>query len=265
MTEFLRLPIKEQEEILTAMAATLGRNALVIQKDVWLCWALREIFMSDNHTRMAFKGGTSLSKVFQAINRFSEDIDITIDYRDINDDTETDPFSSTTSNSARKRFNERLSTRLQEYVQEVIVPQVSKSFSEITGNMGHIKLSDTGEELRLHYSATNNTNDTYMSDSILIEFGGCNVTEPGTPHHIASILAEKIPGIEFPRAYVMVLAPERTFWEKATLIHVECHRRRQLGIERISRHWYDLVMLSRGTIGKKRIIPAKSSRRGCPP
>ena len=70
MTEFLRLPIKEQEEILTAMAATLGRNALVLQKDIWLCWALREIFMSDNHTRMAFKGGTSLSKVFQAINRF---------------------------------------------------------------------------------------------------------------------------------------------------------------------------------------------------
>ena len=116
--------------------------------------------------------------------------------------------------------------------------------------MGHITLSDAGEELRLYYPTTNSTNNTYISDSILVEFGGRNVTEPGAPHHITPILAERIPELEFPKAYVMVLAPERTFWEKATLIHVECHRQRQLGIERISRHWYDLVMLSRGTIGK---------------
>jgi hypothetical protein len=250
MVEFLRLPIEEQQEILTAMAATLGRNVLVLQKDVWLCWVLREIFKYGNNTRMAFKGGTSLSKVFKAIDRFSEDIDITIDYRDISDDKETDPFSPDTSNNARKRFNEQLSTCLQEYVQDAVVPQVRKSFSEITNNTGDITLSDNGEELRLYYPTTNNTNDTYMSDCILVEFGGRNVTEPGTLHHIVPVIAEKIPDLIFPEAYVMVLAPERTFWEKATLIHVECHRQRQLGVERISRHWYDLVMLSRGMIGK---------------
>lgn len=83
MPEFLRLPIAEQRDILSSMSVQMGRSSQVLHKDVWVCWVLRELFASDTGVYMAFKGGTSLSKVFQAIHRFSEDVDVTLDYRDL--------------------------------------------------------------------------------------------------------------------------------------------------------------------------------------
>lgn len=69
----------DQRALLRVAEDKLGLSGMIIEKDLWLCWVLKELF--DLPLKMAFKGGTSLSKVFQLINRFSEDVDITIDYR----------------------------------------------------------------------------------------------------------------------------------------------------------------------------------------
>ena len=87
---FLGLQLKEQAEILQTMSAKLSRTPAVLEKDVWVCWALKHLFEMPGHQQMAFKGGTSLSKVYNAIDRFSEDIDITLDYRGFADTA--DPF-----------------------------------------------------------------------------------------------------------------------------------------------------------------------------
>lgn len=251
MPEFLRLPAEDQQDILLTVSAEMGRSAQVLHKDVWVCWALRELFELEAGVRMAFKGGTSLSKVFQAIHRFSEDVDVTLDYRDIAAKTEIDVFLANTSKSARKRFGKDLSEKVRDHVHSVIHPVLAASFSEITGGSGKTEVSDDGEKLWLRYPALTGSDIGYMGDWILAEFGGRNVTEPNEPHEISPLIASRLPDLQFPVGNVMVLSPERTFWEKATMVHVECHRQRESGPDRISRHWYDLAMLFRGEIGRK--------------
>jgi predicted nucleotidyltransferase component of viral defense system len=87
---FLLLPDADKKDILDAAAEKLGRSGNVLEKDVWLCWALEELWRTPGAVQMAFKGGTSLSKVYGVIDRFSEDIDVTVDHRKLG--PELDPF-----------------------------------------------------------------------------------------------------------------------------------------------------------------------------
>lgn len=88
---FLRLSTHEQAGIYSTLGARLGRSPVVLEKDVWVCWVLQTLFTMPGRLPMAFKGGTSLSKVFKAIARFMEDVDITLDYRGLNNGI--DPFA----------------------------------------------------------------------------------------------------------------------------------------------------------------------------
>jgi hypothetical protein len=71
----------ERAEVFAETAARKGLPEAILEKDFWVCWVLQQLFaiqaLSD---RLLFKGGTSLSKIFHAINRFSEDIDLAVDY-----------------------------------------------------------------------------------------------------------------------------------------------------------------------------------------
>ncbi len=86
----------------------------------------------------------------------------------------------------------------------------------------------------------------YLRDHVLIEFGARNSTEPSKKHNITTLLAQAVEdSLKLPTALITILSPIRTFWEKATLIHVECNRGRLLeNPDRLSRHWYDLAMLA---------------------
>ncbi|NLN93250.1 MAG: nucleotidyl transferase AbiEii/AbiGii toxin family protein [Candidatus Hydrogenedens sp.] len=205
----------------------------------------------DTGIHMAFKGGTSLSKVFQAISRFSEDVDITLDFRDLIPNPDIDIFSTHTSKSAKKNFNKKLKAKAKNHILEVLYPALSQSFSEVTNGKGRMEADKDGETLWLHYPVLTQENEGYMGNWILVEFGGRNTIEPNEPHFLTTLISEGLPELQFPEAHVIVLAAERTFWEKATLIHVECNRpQRGNHPNRLSRHFYDLVMLSRCEIGQ---------------
>ena len=100
--QFLHLPAKDRKEILQTAAAQLGQQATVLEKDVWVCWTLKTLFSLPDAHPMAFKGGTSLSKIYGVIERFSEDVDITLDYRAFNDTF--DPFAEDASKNAVKKI-----------------------------------------------------------------------------------------------------------------------------------------------------------------
>lgn len=106
--QFLHLDWNERKEILESLALEFERGANVLEKDIWVCWALDAMFSIPNSLPIAFKGGTSLSKVFNAISRFSEDIDITVDYRALADSVgdDFDPFSEGVSNSQVRKFSD---------------------------------------------------------------------------------------------------------------------------------------------------------------
>lgn len=243
---FLHLDAGEQSQIYRALAPQLARSPAVLEKDVWVCWVLKALFTMPGRLPMAFKDGTSLSKVFGAIARFSEDVDITLDYRGL--DSSFDPFGADVSKTRLKKFSEELKSFVREHAYAIVAPHIRKALDdELAPNATAFRLdvSDDGEQCRLHYPSVLEASTDYVGNSVLIEFGGRNITEPNSDHNVEPDIAPYVADLEFPRAKVSVLSPTRTFWEKATLMHVECHRNAfRIGADRLSRHWYDLAMLA---------------------
>lgn len=241
---FLHLKAQEQSQIYRALAPQLARTPAVLEKDVWVCWVLETLFTMPDRLPMAFKGGTSLSKVFGAIARFSEDVDITLDYRGL--DASFDPFAEGVSRSRLKKFSEDLKSFVRDHAHGVVAPHFQRMLAdEFDAEAFQLEVSDDGEQMRMHYPSVLEAPGNYVGSSVLIEFGGRNITEPNEEHEVRPDIAEYVAELDFPRSTVSVLSPARTFWEKATLMHVECQRDKfRAGAERLSRHWYDLSMLA---------------------
>lgn len=252
---FLHIEAKEQSEIYRALAPLLARSPVVLEKDVWVCWVLQTLFTMPGRLQMAFKGGTSLSKVFRVISRFSEDVDITLDYRGF--DASFDPFADAVSKTRLKKFSEDLKSFVREHTHDVVAPhiqsRIDSEFGSYTDTV-RLELSDNGEQLRLHYPSVLEGSRDYVGNSVLIEFGGRNITDPNDEHNVEPDISPHVEGLVFPSSKVSVLSPSRTFWEKATLIHVECHRNEfRANAARLSRHWYDLAMLADSEFGRAAI------------
>jgi hypothetical protein len=241
---FLHLTSQEQSQIYRALAPQLARTPVVLEKDVWVCWVLQTLFTMPGRLPMAFKGGTSLSKVFGAIARFSEDVDITLDYRGL--DGSFDPFAEGVSRNRLKKFSEALKAFVRDHAYGVVAPHFQKTLAdEFEAGAFQLEISDDGEQLRVHYPTALETPGDYVGNSILIEFGGRNITEPNEAHQVQPDIAKHVAEIDFPRSTVNVLSPARTFWEKATLMHVACQRDEvRDSADRLSRHWYDLAKLA---------------------
>lgn len=247
--QYLSLESAEQREILQTAAAQLGRQAAVLEKDIWLCWVLQILFSIPDHHPMAFKGGTSLSKIYGIIDRFSEDVDITLDYRHFGDDF--DPFSEGASKTKIKQFSDRLKSYVKSYADDVVAPALASAAETLVTSKQHqIRIDDEGEKIWFSYPSAVESQDDYLKSEVLIELGGRNVINPNECHEIIPDVAALTQGLEYPAAFVTVLSPSRTFWEKATLIHVECNRGRlEESPDRLSRHWYDITRLAQHDAG----------------
>jgi len=168
---YLGLPAAEQREILAGLATEFGRAAAVLEKDIWVCWVLQQLFQMPHRLPMAFKGGTSLSKVFAAIQRFSEDIDITLDYRGF--DTNVDPFDSKTSRTQIRKLNDALRAFVREHAHDVVVPYLTRRLhTETAGGASSIEVSEDGEAVRVYYPSALDRSPGYLRDSVLIEMRG---------------------------------------------------------------------------------------------
>ena len=247
---FLSLGARERTDILQTAATNTGRSAVILEKDIWICWALKALFSMPDPHPMAFKGGTSLSKVYRVIDRFSEDVDVTLDYRAFDDGF--DPFADGASRTQIQRFNERLRGRVATYVRDTIAPALDGAARHLAADGRHdIHVGEDGETVRFAYPSAFELPDSYVSSEVLLEFGGRNVIDPNERHEIVPDIAAITDGLDYPVATVTVLSPARTFWEKATLIHVACHRRRLANRhDRLSRHWFDLACLTAHPVGR---------------
>ena len=247
---FLSLDAGERADILRTVAARSGRAAIILEKDIWVCWVLQAVFSMPDAYPMAFKGGTSLSKVYRIIDRFSEDVDVTLDYRAFNDGF--DPFSDGASRNQIRLFGERLKDRVADYIHDVVAPALGAAADRLAADGRHdIRIGDDGETIRFAYPSAVEDRQGYVRSEVLLEFGGRNVTDPNEQHVIMPEMVALTRDLEYPAATVTVLSPARTFWEKATLVHVECYRRRLADHpERLSRHWFDLTRLAAHDIGQ---------------
>lgn len=250
---YFALSLDDQADLLRALASRMGRRAEILEKDLWLCQVLGILFRLPCRKSMAFKGGTSLSKVYKVIERFSEDIDVTIDYRSLIADAPD--LESITTNSQRRKLSDTLQAALAAHVRDDLLPALQSALaSSLPGHPLSFQLSENAEKLWVFYPSAVEKADAYVRPSILIEFGGRNSTWPRAPQTIVPDIAKYVPGLDLPRAQVVVLSAVRTFWEKATLIHVECHRPQpRAGAERLSRHWYDLACLADHEIDRQAV------------
>ncbi len=171
-----------------------------------------------------------------AIDRFSEDVDVTIDYRDLA--PSRPPLDDQLSNTRRKKLSEELRASTADHIRDVIAPSFQAAAASVGGT---VEIDQSGEVLRVFYPSAISQD---RKEVVLLEFGGRNITEPCTTFSITSDIAPSFTTIEFPVAAPSVLNVERTFWEKLTAIHYECNRPAfKPDANRLSRHWYDVYQL----------------------
>src|SRR5580692_9640247 len=143
--QFLNFSREKKRAILEGVESSLGIKPYFLEKDIWICWVLKELFTLPK--KMAFKGGTSLSKCFSLIDRFSEDVDVTIDYREFMPDLDL----LNESKNALKNKREKLKNEVNDYIVKTVIPMFEKIFSEQFRNEKlNYKLED-GERLYIYY------------------------------------------------------------------------------------------------------------------
>ncbi|MXX98317.1 MAG: nucleotidyl transferase AbiEii/AbiGii toxin family protein [Gammaproteobacteria bacterium] len=229
----------DRREVLEVAAGSSGRPAYLLEKDIWVVWAIQTLFGVPIGAPLVFKGGTSLSKAYRAIGRFSEDVDLTYDIRALAPDLVGDsPDALPTSRSQEQRWTREVRRRLAAWMHDEASPFLEKGLYA-AGADGGIRVEDG--ELFIRYAPLSEGTG-YVRPEVKLEFGARATGEPNTPMPIRCDAADYVPDVEFPTAVPRVMLVERTFWEKATAVHVYCLQGR-LRSERFARHWYDLTRL----------------------
>lgn len=236
----------------------MGLQAVSVEKDFWVCWTLCELFTHpDIGEHLTFKGGTSLSKAWKLIQRFSEDIDIIVDKEILGFDGDAAPDKAP-SNKQRKARLENLMESCRLWVQGTLQPALTKRLEAALGETGwklevDPDMSD-GQCLLFHYPSVFPVDSAgYVRPVVKIELGARSDDWPHEPKSIQPYVTELFPALDPETAFtVRVLAAERTFWEKACLLHEETFR--PVGKPRkirMARHYYDLWCLLQAGVGER--------------
>lgn len=240
MAEFIQLSTAERLEALNLAANTSGYLPHLLEKDIWVVWSLQHLFAGPYADHLVFKGGTSLSKAYGVIRRFSEDVDLTYDIRAIAGDLVGDADTPLpTSRSQEKKWSKVIRARLSEWVGVKIVPRLKYDLEQ-HGLLATVRAE--GDKVFIDYAPLA-TGTGYVAPAVMLEFGARSTGEPSEPRAIHCDAAKYLQGVEFPTATPQVMRAERTFWEKATAIHVFCAQGEFRGGDRFARHWHDVTRL----------------------
>jgi hypothetical protein len=238
--------ISDRRDALGVAADRTGRPAHLLEKDVWVVWTLAVLYGSPLGEHLVFKGGTSLSKGYGVIRRFSEDVDLTYDIRALAPDLVGENGDGLPkSRSEERRWSKAVRHRLPGWVAAEVEPILAKA---ITADSLAAKTRVDGDRLFVEYEAVA-TGSGYVSPNVMLEFSARSTGEPASFRDVVCDAAASLDGVEFPVTRPRVMHAERTFWEKATAIHVFCLQERLRG-ERFARHWHDIVRLDEAGLAK---------------
>jgi hypothetical protein len=253
----------DREALFTVTAERMGVTSPVIpEKDFWVSWLLAKLFGLGGVPSLLFKGGTSLSKCFGLIDRFSEDIDLSLSRHDLGFSGERDPLGIE-GRKERDRQIEALSAACGRAVREQLSPALLREMQAVlgteAGTLDLVERADGQIDLEFRYPRALEAGayGLYVDPTVKLEIGARSDHQPNVEARVQSYAAQHVPqAFKVPETKVRALAPERTFWEKATIFHSENHRKVE-GREsprawlRLSRHAYDLVELHRRGVGAR--------------
>lgn len=254
---------KELKQIfeLAAQKHPEGLPDFFLEKDLWVTEILRLLYDEKllGDYAVAFKGGTALSKCWKAIDRFSEDIDLSIHWSDLaHEENELAAWEQSTRNpSQHRKFRDRQSAHLMEW-SDKLLEKLNKRFEEygIKALNAELEAESHGEKINVHFPRVTANETSYHLDYILLEFGGRNRGRPTESHEIGCYLAD-IPELqlfEFPKANVEAYNPSYIVWEKLTALHQFSTMEKEPSRHRLARHWYDVDCML-----EKQIIDIDSS------
>lgn len=245
--DFAKRPDKERGELFRETSRAMQVREAIIEKDFWVCWVLDYLFQdSPWRDKLFFKGGTSLSKGYAVIQRFSEDVDLILDWTLLGF-TEQVAFQDRT-NKKQDEFCDKASQQTVQFLEANLVPTLRNDLSNRLGRS--IELSLDEQIVLLAYPCS--FKDGSIRSEIALEIGPKALQVPNELRDIRPYVAEQHPTFfTSPNTSVRTVSAERTLWEKATILHQEAHRSPDKKLPlRYSRHYYDLFQLSRTPIFK---------------
>jgi hypothetical protein len=257
---------EERRDLFVGAADRLRTNEQNIEKDFWVCWTLDALFneLEIGGPRLLFKGGTSLSKGYGLIERFSEDIDITVFREDIGQPATVEELE-TLSGKKRTARLDAIKAACQTYIQGPMLERLNALLrqtlqaAEINPNRSRVEpdpADPDGQSLLLWYPTTTAGGNEYIRRAIKIESGAKSALDPHAPVAIKPYIAYDLPNLDLAVGNVTTVDPSRTFWDKIVILHGLRRwwdRRGELkgGGQRVSRHYYDVYRLLASEIGTK--------------
>lgn len=251
VTTLATQPAAERRLLFTEAAARLQLAPLILEKDFWVGWLLGRLFaLPHRQGHFQFKGGTSLSMVFGAVRRFSEDIDLAILPAALG--FEESYFNDAPSTSQRRKRMEQLAAASEAYVQ-ALQPELEADVAGLLGAPGapgwfsyEIDAAAATPNLLFHYPSVTADEFAYVPKRVKMEFGSLTNQQPATRAVARTLIARALPqgALADLQSDVIVLDVGRTFWEKATILHAEHHRPMEQAIrDRFARHYSDFLAL----------------------
>lgn len=247
MNDISRLPAAEREVLFRNTAEQCGMSPGIVEKDFWVCWALDYLFHDCPWAEhLAFKGGTSLSKCFGLIRRFSEDIDLILDWRLLGY-KKNEPWAERSKNQQDK-FNKGANSRTEEFLRETFLPQVQADFKKLLDDEFSLYI-EPDDPQTVCFGYPRSFQEGAILPVVRMEIGALAAWTPVRQTEIASYAAQQYPQVfQHPASSILTVAPERTFWEKVTILHKEAFRTNGKFPSRYSRHYYDLWCMDYSTV-----------------
>ena len=256
MDKFLALAASDRADAIQQTAANMQLHSTPVEKDLWVCYLLRELFaLHCVKDMLIFKGGTSLSKGYGIIERFSEDIDLSVHASAFG--VEIEPDFAALSKSQRDNRIKHLYRAARQFIQNALIPELTQRLeTTLQGFDWRLDLSEVKKDfhiLRFTYPSVLTEQDqlAYARPYVQIELSARAEHEPAETKSVQPYIAGQFPQIfEQADPAVKVLAAKRTFWEKATILHAEASRPANEPMpQRLARHAYDLHQLMQSSIG----------------
>lgn len=237
-----------------ATAARLGTPVQNVEKDFWVCWTLDALFngLPAGGPRLLFKGGTSLSKAFGLITRFSEDIDITVFREDLGQPVEASDLDHLTGKKRRAKLDD-IRDACQAYIAGPFTLQLNDLAAQAMPRGGFRVAPDAddhdGQTVLFWYPTVTAAGGDYIRAAVKIEAGAKSALDPHIAATVMPYVAQDLPDLDLRVGNVTTVKPERTFWDKIMILHGlrQWHERRGVlrhGGQRVSRHYYDIYRLA---------------------
>ena len=250
MYDLIRQPKKELEILFRNAAGKIGLHEAIVEKDFWVCLTLDYLFHSCKwKDAFTFKGGTSLSKCYGLIKRFSEDIDLILDWRVLGYGM-NEPWEQR-SNTKQDAFNKEANTKAEKFLADELLSAFREDMGRIIGEEAKFYiLSEDPQTVCFQYPKIFENNNTLQI--IRLEIGALAAWTPSVSKVITPYVAQAYNRIfSKPNTIIRTASAERTFWEKVTILHHEANRPENLAMPvRYSRHYYDLYCIGNSQIKK---------------